>query len=53
MRKVKALSYAMLPDFRENIAFWKVPRLRLFVLVVSDQDGYGLLWNDTDRRKPE
>ena len=29
---MKVLFYPMLPDFRKSIAFWKVPRLRAFVL---------------------
>jgi hypothetical protein len=33
-RKVKALFYEMLPDFRKNITFMKVPKLFAFVLLV-------------------
>jgi len=33
--KGKGLLYLMLPDFRNNTAFWKVPRLHPFVLVVT------------------
>ena len=28
----------MLPDFRNSFAFWKVPRLHPFVLLVKDVD---------------
>jgi hypothetical protein len=33
-RKLKILSYPILTDFRKTVAFWKVSRLRLFVLLV-------------------
>jgi hypothetical protein len=36
----------MLPDIRKGIPFWKVPRLRSFVLLVKetlDEDEYGAL----------
>ena len=34
---LKATSeYFSLPDLRQTIAFWKVPRLRVFVLLVRD-----------------
>jgi hypothetical protein len=41
--KIGVFIYTMLRDFRENIAFWEVPRLRPFALLVRDQDGYGAL----------
>jgi len=31
--KVEALFYPMIPDCQRSSAFWKVPRLRTFVLV--------------------
>jgi hypothetical protein len=34
VHEVKALFYPMFPDFRNNIGFYKVPRLHLFVLLV-------------------
>jgi hypothetical protein len=33
-KKVKVLFYSMFPDFRKSVAFWKVPRLHSFVLLV-------------------
>jgi len=43
---VKVPFYPRLHDFPKNIAFWKVPRLRLFVLPVKAtcmRDEYGEL----------
>jgi len=33
--KIEVLSFPTLHDFRENTAFWKIPRLRLFILPVK------------------
>jgi hypothetical protein len=44
------------PDIRKGIPFWKVPRLRSFVLQKEtlDEDEYGTLVNtDNDRVKTE
>ena len=37
----------MFPDFRKSIAFWKVPRLRPFVLLVPATWSVEHWWNDT------
>ena len=45
----------MRPDVRNSFAFWKVPSLRLFVLLVRatwiDETNVDHWWNGTDRRK--
>jgi hypothetical protein len=47
----------MLPDFRRSIAFWKVPRIRQFVLVLKSYVQMNMCmeywWNDIDRGKPK
>jgi hypothetical protein len=42
------LLYPLLPELRKSVAFWRVSRLLLFVLVVracgkSEEDKYGAL----------
>ena len=39
---MEVLFYPMLPNFRKSTAFWKVPRLRLFVLCVRQIWGYAV-----------
>jgi hypothetical protein len=43
---MEAFFFPIFSDFRKSTAFWKVPRLRLFVLLVRehvDEDEYGAL----------
>jgi hypothetical protein len=44
--KVYVLLYPTLPDFKNNIAFWKIPRLRPFVLPVRAACRWRWLWSN-------
>ena len=54
--RLKNIFYRMLPDFRRCIPFFKVPRFRLFALVLRaacrDKDQMEHCWNDNDKEKP-
>jgi hypothetical protein len=50
-KRVKSLFYRMLPGFRNIVAIWKVPRLRLFDLLVRDV--HSTWWKDTYMVKPD
>ena len=50
LKKVRYFFYPMLPDFRNSIAFRKVPRLWRFVLL---KIRIGHWWNDDDRESPK
>jgi hypothetical protein len=43
-KRVKGLFYRMLPGFRNIVAFWKVPRLRPFDLLVRDAHSTLVEW---------
>ena len=49
---IQVLIYTMLPDFQENIASWKVPRLRPFVIVIEVFSVTPQWRSDTDSGKP-
>jgi hypothetical protein len=55
-KNVKVLLYPLLPDFRNSIALWKVPRLRLLSFCQDkcvDEDEYGALMEWYWQRKTE
>jgi len=53
---VEVLYYLVPTDFRKNVAWWKVPRLRPFVLVRATgrrRNEMEHWWSDFDNGKPK
>jgi len=45
---VKVIFYPMFPDFRKSVPSVKVPRLPLFVLLVTEVHRWGRVWSSFD-----